>query len=65
MHPLGHEHGGFTGIRFSLGASWSTLVGLRRCWRPPGLGYMIQIGRNVIGPDIIIVGMLTIGFTVP
>lgn len=26
-----------------------------------GLGYMIQMGRQLIRPDIILVGMLTIG----
>ncbi len=53
----------FTGIRISLGASWSTLVAAEMLASTKGLGYMIQIGRNVIRPDIIIVGMLTIGFT--
>ena len=28
-----------------------------------GLGYMIQMGRTIIRPDIILVGMLVIGCT--
>ena len=51
----------FTGIRVSLAASWSTLVAAEMLASTRGLGYMIQIGRNLIRPDIIIVGMLTIG----
>ena len=53
----------FTGIRISLGNSWSTLVAAEMLASTKGLGYMIQIGRNLIRPDIIIVGMLTIGLT--
>lgn len=53
----------FTGIRISLGASWSTLVAAEMLASTKGLGYMIQIGRNLIRPDVIIVGMFTIGFT--
>ncbi len=51
----------FTGIRVSLSSSWSTLVAAEMLASTKGLGYMIQMGRNVIRPDIIIVGMLTIG----
>ena len=51
----------FTGVRVSLAASWSTLVAAEMLASTKGLGYMIQIGRNLIRPDIIIVGMLTIG----
>ena len=53
----------FTGIRISLGNSWSTLVAAEMLASTEGLGYMIQIGRNLIRPDIIIVGMFTIGLT--
>ena len=51
----------FTGVRVSLAASWSTLVAAEMLASTKGLGYMIQIGRNLIRPDIIIVVMLTIG----
>jgi len=53
----------FAGVRTSLGASWSTLVAAEMLASTRGLGYMIQMGRQLIRPDIIIVGMLTIGCT--
>ncbi|MCI8417163.1 MAG: ABC transporter permease [Lachnospiraceae bacterium] len=53
----------FTGIRISLGASWSTLVAAEMLASTNGLGYMIQMGRAIIRPDIIVVGMLVIGCT--
>jgi len=53
----------FAGVRTSLGASWGTLVAAEMLASTGGLGYMIQMGRTLIRPDIIIVGMLTIGFT--
>ena len=52
----------FSGFRISLGNSWSTLVAAELLASTSGLGYMIQLGRTMIRPDIIIVGMLTIGF---
>jgi NitT/TauT family transport system permease protein len=40
-----------------------TLVAAELLAATEGLGYMIQMGRTLARPDIIIVGMLTIGFT--
>ena len=51
----------FTGLRISLGVSWVSLVAAEMLASTRGLGYMIQVGRLVVRPDIIIVGMLTIG----
>jgi taurine transport system permease protein len=53
----------FTGFRIALGNAWSTLVAAELLASTCGLGYMIQQGRSLVRPDIIIVGMLTIGFT--
>lgn len=53
----------FTGVRISLGSSWSTLVAAEMLASTNGLGYMIQMGRTIIRPDIILVGMLVIGCT--
>lgn len=53
----------FTGLRVSLGNSWSTLVAAELLSAQSGLGYMIQQGRTLVRPDIIIVGMLSIGIT--
>ncbi len=51
----------FAGIRVALGNSWSTLVAAEMLAASAGLGYMIQIGRSVARPDIVIVGMVVIG----
>jgi NitT/TauT family transport system permease protein len=53
----------FTGLKLSLNASWTTLVAAELLAASQGLGYLIQMGRRLSRPDIIIVGMLTIGFT--
>lgn len=53
----------FAGIRVALGNSWSTLVAAEMLAASAGLGYMIQIGRTVARPDIVIGGMATIGAT--
>lgn len=51
----------FVGMRVSIGNAWTTLVGAELLASTSGLGYMIQLGRTVVRPDIIMVGMLTIG----
>jgi ABC-type nitrate/sulfonate/bicarbonate transport system permease component len=51
----------FVGLKVSLNSSWTTLVAAELLAAFSGLGYLIQIGRRISRPDIIIVGMLTIG----
>lgn len=51
----------FAGIRVALGNSWSTLVAAEMLAASAGLGYMIQIGRTIARPAIVIAGMVTIG----
>lgn len=51
----------FTGVRLSLSTAWAALVAAEMMASVQGLGYMIQMGRLLIKPDIIITGMLTIG----
>lgn len=51
----------FAGIRVALGNSWSTLVAAEMLAASAGLGYMIQVGRTVARPDIVICGMVVIG----
>ncbi|NCB62022.1 MAG: ABC transporter permease [Clostridia bacterium] len=53
----------FAGIRVALGNSWSTLVAAEMLAASAGLGYMIQVGRTVARPDIVVVGMVVIGAT--
>lgn len=51
----------FTGLKTSLGSAWSTLVAAEMLAAKAGLGNMLQIGRNLGRPDIVILGMVTIG----
>ena len=51
----------FAGIRVALGNSWITMVAAEMLAASAGLGYMIQIGRTIARPDIVIAGMVTIG----
>lgn len=51
----------FAGIRVALGNSWSTLVAAEMLAATAGLGYMIQFGRTVARPDLVIAGMVVIG----
>lgn len=52
----------FTGLRTALGTSWTALVAAELLASSKGLGFMIQQARAISRPDIIIVGMLSIGF---
>ena len=52
----------FTGLRLALGSAWVALVAAEMLAATSGLGYMIQMARMLGRPDVIIVGMLTIGF---
>jgi len=51
----------FTGLKLSLNSAWTTLVAAELLGATSGLGYMMQMARMLIRPDIIVVGMLTIG----
>jgi NitT/TauT family transport system permease protein len=51
----------FTGLRLSLNAAWTTLVAAELLAASQGLGFLIQMGRRLARPDIVIVGMLSIG----
>lgn len=51
----------FAGVRTALNSSWGTLVAAEMLAATNGLGYMIQMGRRLIRPDIIVLGMFTIG----
>ena len=51
----------FTGLRLALGSSWVALVAAELLAATKGLGYMIHVSRMLGRPDVIIVGMVTIG----
>jgi len=50
-----------TGLRVALGAAWTTLIAAELLASTRGVGFMIQQSRGLFRPDIIIVGMITIG----
>lgn len=49
------------GMRLGLGYSWRSLVGAELIAAAAGIGYMILDAERLSRPDIIIVGVLTIG----
>jgi len=51
----------FTGLKISLGTAWASLVATELLAATKGLGYMLQLNRQLGRVDNIIVGMLTIG----
>lgn len=51
----------FTGLRQGLNMAWASIVAAEIIGANRGLGFMIQINRDLARPDLIIVGMLTIG----
>jgi NitT/TauT family transport system permease protein/taurine transport system permease protein len=50
-----------TGVRVALGSAWTTIVAAELIASTEGLGFMIQQSRGIYRPDIIIVGMMSIG----
>ena len=51
----------FTGLKVSLSMAWLGIVAAELLASQSGLGYMIQVARSLGRPDLVIVGMLTIG----
>lgn len=49
------------GVRLALGNSWSTLVAAEMLAASAGLGFMIQMGRQLARADVVVLGMLIIG----
>jgi sulfonate transport system permease protein len=50
-----------TGIRLGLSRAWMVVVVAELIAATSGLGYLISDGRQLFQPDVMIVGMLTIG----
>lgn len=50
-----------TGLRVALAGSWAALVAAELLASNRGLGFMIQQSRGLYRPDVIIVGMLSVG----
>jgi len=51
-----------TGVRIGLGVGWMALVAAELVGANSGLGFLINDARSMLRTDIILVGMLTIGF---
>ena len=51
----------FVGMRLGLGYSWRALIGAELVAASSGIGYMILDAQQLSRPDLIIVGILTIG----
>lgn len=49
------------GVKLALGNSWSTLVAAELLAANAGLGFMIQMGRQLARADVVVMGMLIIG----
>ena len=50
-----------TGVRVALGSAWTCIVAAELIASTEGLGFMIQMCRGIYRPDVIIVGMVSIG----
>ncbi len=48
-------------MKVSLSMAWLGIVAAELLASQSGLGYMIQVARSLGRPDLVIVGMLTIG----
>jgi len=51
----------FNGFRIALGVSWMSIVAAELIASSSGLGFMINYYRELLRPDLIFVGMLSIG----
>lgn len=53
----------FIALEVSLAYSWTTLVAAELVAADVGLGYLIQMGRRLLRPDMIVLGMVVIAVT--
>jgi sulfonate transport system permease protein len=51
----------FTGIRLGVGNAWSCVVTAEAIAAATGIGYVIMYARELLQPDVLLVGVLTIG----
>lgn len=51
----------FTGLKVSLSMAWLGIVAAELLASQSGLGYLIQVARNLGRADLVLVGMITIG----
>ena len=53
----------FGGLQIALALAWTTLVAAELVAANAGLGFLITMGRRLLRPDIIVLGMLMVGLS--
>jgi len=53
----------FGGLQVALAASWTALVAAELIAADAGLGFLITMGRRLLMPDMIVLGMVMVGIT--
>jgi len=53
----------FGGLQIALALAWTTLVAAELIASDTGLGFLINMGRRLLRPDMIVLGMLMVGLT--
>ena len=53
----------FGGLQIALALSWTSLVAAELIAADAGLGFLITMGRRLLRPDMIVLGMLMVGLT--
>lgn len=53
----------FGGLQVALAASWTALVAAELIAADTGLGFLITMGRRLLKPDMIVLGMMMVGLT--
>ncbi|NPV92796.1 MAG: ABC transporter permease [Firmicutes bacterium] len=53
----------FTGLRVAIGIAWMSVIGAELIAASSGIGYLIMYSRELSQPDIMLVGVLSIGIT--
>lgn len=53
----------FGGLQVALAASWTALVAAELIAADTGLGFLITMGRRLLMPDMIVLGMIMVGLT--
>lgn len=51
----------FTGLRIGIGAAWMSVVGAEMIAAATGIGYLIMFARELSQPDVMLVGVFSIG----
>ena len=53
----------FGALQIALAACWTTLVAAELIAADTGLGFLITMGRRLVRPDMVVLGMMMVGFT--